>query len=198
MFCFSWQLWYLLSENMSIFEDLPNRRIWRIPGGCWGPILLRTGSHTGIVYDMLYYGYSLCSQFVIVCMCGCVILMLLLSLFYGFYCILFSPLVGGVNKWHHAIIIIPQIMFNNVFYLNKQYKLGCTGLDECNGKLMEGSRLNLVVKFRFLTKNDEDVLLFTHQISSMKHTNNILKSTILCISLIRIWPGSDWSFKLNG
>ena len=47
---------------------------------------------------MLYYGYSLCSQFVNVSMCGCVILMLLLSLFYVFYCNLFSPLVGGVNK----------------------------------------------------------------------------------------------------
>ena len=28
-------------------------------------------------------------------------------------------------------------MFNNVFKLNKQYKLRSIGVDECNGKLME-------------------------------------------------------------
>ena len=62
-------------------------------------------------------------------------------------------------------------MFNYVFLLNKQYKFDSISLNECNGKLMGGvSRLgNLVVKFWFLTPNDEDVLLFSHQTSSMKH-----------------------------
>ena len=32
---------------------------------------------------------------------------------------------------------IPQIMLNNVFELNYQYKIGSIRLDECNGKLME-------------------------------------------------------------
>ena len=33
---------------------------------------------------------------------------------------------------------IPQVIFNYVFQLKKQCKLGSIGLAECNGKLMKG------------------------------------------------------------
>ena len=57
-------------------------------------------------------------------------------------------------------------MYSTLF--KQTLKVGAIRLNECIGKRV--SRLwKLMVKFWFLTQNYENVLLFSHQTSSMKH-----------------------------
>ena len=48
-------------------------------------------------------------------------------------------------------------------------RLKTPGLDECNGKLMEGLKTLKSCCEILISHPDEDVLLFSHQTSSMKH-----------------------------